>query len=53
MLQDVRESAQAEGLGAWHATKVDPWLDKTMWEKYLHGQDLIAAARLIDLPLQG
>jgi hypothetical protein len=23
-----------------------------MWEKYLHGRDLTAATRLIDLPLQ-
>jgi hypothetical protein len=53
IVQDVRESAQAEGLDTRHATQVDPWLDKTMWEKYLHSQDLTAAATLIDLPLQG
>lgn len=45
------ERAQAEGLGTRHATQVDPWLDKTLWEQYLHSQDLATAARLIDLPL--
>jgi len=48
----MRESAYTEGLGTRHATQINPWLDKTIWEKYLGGQDLTTATRLIDLPLQ-
>lgn len=50
-LQSLRESAQAEGLTARHSSQVDPWLDNTMWEQYLHGHDLSTTARLIALPI--
>ena len=52
-LHALRESTQVEGLGTRHATQVDPWLDKTLWEQYLSGQDLATAARLIDIRLRG
>jgi hypothetical protein len=51
-LEASRERARAQGLGTRHATQVNPWLDMTMWENYLHGQDLTAAVRLIGLLLQ-
>lgn len=51
-LQALLESAQADGLDTRHATQADAWLDKTMWEKYLRGHELRAAAQLAELPLQ-
>lgn len=51
-LQALHESTQAEGLTMRQSSQVDPWLDITMWEQYLHGYDLITTARLIALPLQ-
>jgi hypothetical protein len=34
-----------------HKTKVSPWLDLTLWERYLWGYNLSRVARLLDLPL--
>jgi hypothetical protein len=33
-----------------HPTEVSPWLELTRWPEYLHGQDLVAAAALAQLP---
>jgi hypothetical protein len=51
-LQTLHERTQAEGLTMRHSSQVDTWLDKTMWEQYLHGHDLVTTAKLIALPLQ-
>lgn len=33
-----------------HFSQVPPWLETTRWTRYLHGQDLVQAARLIEIP---
>lgn len=45
------EQAKTKGLDVRQYTQSDPWLNKTLWEHYLRGQNLAMAARLIDLPL--
>jgi hypothetical protein len=36
--------------GQQHFSQVSPWLETTQWTRYLHGQDLLQAARLIEIP---
>ena len=32
-----------------HFSQVSPWLETTQWMRYLHGQDLVQATRLIEI----
>lgn len=43
--------AASSRLGQQHFSQISPWLDTTQWTRYLHGHNLLQAAKLIEIPI--